>query len=49
MGFTLFSRKSPHSEFQYMEDGHMPARCPKVSFVLLSVSRERGLQCVLWS
>ena len=26
----------------------MPARCPKVSFALLSVSREHGLLCIPW-
>ena len=39
----------PIQKCQYMEDGRMPARCPKVSFVLHSVSRERGLRCIQWS
>ena len=47
-GYTQFSRKSPHSKYQYMEGGRWSARCPKVSFVLHSVPRERGLPCVQW-
>jgi len=47
-GFTHLSRKSPHSKYQYMEDGRMSARCPKGSFELLSVSRECGLLCIPW-
>ena len=31
-----------------MEDGCMSARCPKVSFALLSVSRERGFPRFPW-
>ena len=46
--FTQFSRKSPHSKNQYMEDGRMAARCPKASFALFSVFRERGLRCFPW-
>ncbi len=38
---THLSRKSPQSKYQYMEDGRMSARCPKVSFVLTSVPRTR--------
>ena len=48
MGVTHFSRKSPHSRNQHMGGGRMPASCPKVSFVLHSVPRERGLPCVQW-
>ena len=49
MGFTYFSRNSPHSKYQHMGYGCMPANSPKVSFALLSVSRERGLPRFPWS
>ena len=41
--FLHFSRETPHSKCQYMEDGHKSARRPKASFVLHSVSRVCGL------
>jgi len=48
-GFTPFSRNSPISKHQQMEDGRVvSARCSKVFFALPSVSRERGLRCVPW-
>ena len=48
--FAHLSCKSPtSSKHQYMEDGRKPAKCPKDSFALLSVSRERGLPRFPWS
>ena len=48
-GLTHFSRTLPHSKHREIEDRRMSAKCPKVSFVLLSVSRERGLPGFPWS
>ena len=42
------SSKHPAPIFRHLEHGRLPAVCTKVSFLLLSVSRECGLRCLPW-